>query len=62
MIKKNRFLQSGDHMHRAARDIEEQPHKLLSLHEVLTGKNNQSMRVNNPFSYEEIKKKIKEDL
>ena len=45
------------HMHRAAREAEEQPHKLLPLHEAPTGRNNQSMRVYNPFSYQEIKKK-----
>ena len=44
-------------MHRAARETEEQPHKLLPLHEAPTGRNNQSMRVYNPFSYQEIKKK-----
>ena len=42
-------------MHRAARETEEQPHKLLPLHEVPTGRNNQSMRVNKPFTYQEIK-------
>ena len=36
-----------DHMRRAARETEEQPHKLLPLHEASTGRNNQSMRVNN---------------
>ena len=50
-----------DHMHRAAREAEEQPHKLLPLHEAPTGRNNQSMRVNKPFSYQEIQR-IKEDL
>ena len=50
-----------DHMRRAAREAEEQPHKLLALHEAPTGRNNQSMRVNKPFSYEEIQR-IKEDL
>ena len=50
-----------DHMHRAARETEEQPHKLLPLHEAPTGRNNQSMRVNKPFSYQEIQR-IKEDL
>jgi len=44
-------------MHRAARETEEQPHKLLPLHEASTGRNNQSMRVYNPFSCQEIKKK-----
>ena len=34
-----------DHMHRAAREIEEQPHKLMPLHEAPTGRNNQSMRI-----------------
>ena len=48
-------------MCRAARETEEQPHKLLPLHEIPTGRNNQSMRVNKPFSYQEIQK-IKEDL
>ena len=46
-----------DHMRRAARETEEQPHKLLPLYEKPTGRNNQSMRVYNPFSYQEIKKK-----
>ena len=50
-----------DHMHRAARETEEQPHKLLPLHEAPTRRSNQSMRVNKPFSYQEIQK-IKEDL
>ena len=50
-----------DHMHRAARETEEQPHKLLPLHETPPGRNNQSMRVNKPFSYQEIQR-IKEDL
>ena len=36
-----------DHMCRAATEAEEQPHKLLPLHEASTGRNNQSMRVNN---------------
>ena len=49
-----------DHMHRAARETEEQPHKLLPLHEAPTGRNNQSMRVNKPFSYQKLQK-IKED-
>ena len=35
-----------DHMHRAARETEEQPHKLLPLHEAHTRRNDQSMRVN----------------
>ena len=50
-----------DHMHRIAREAEEQPQKLLPLHEAPTGKNNQSMRVNKPFPYQEIQR-IKEDL
>ena len=40
-----------DHMCRAARETEEQPHKPLPLHEAPTGINNQSMRVNKLFSY-----------
>ena len=48
-----------DHMHRAARETEEQPH--LPLHEAPTRRNYQSMRVNKPFSYQEIQR-IKEDL
>ena len=47
-------------MCRAARETEEQPHKLLPLHETPTGRNNQSMRVNKPFSYQKLQK-IKED-
>ena len=50
-----------DHMRRAARETEEQPHKLLPPHETPTGRNNQSMRVSKPFSYQEIQR-IKEDL
>ena len=50
-----------DHMHRAVRETEEQPHKLLPLREAPTGRNNQSMRVNKPFPYQEIQR-IKEDL
>ena len=50
-----------DHIHRAARDTEEQPHKLSPLHEAPTRRNNQSMRVNKPFSYQKIQR-IKEDL
>ena len=49
------------HIHRAARETEEQPHKLLPLHEAHTRRNNQSMRVNKPFSYQKIQR-IKEDL
>ena len=49
-------------MHRAAREAEEQqPHKLLPLHEASTGINNLSMRVIKLFSYEEIQR-IKHDL
>ena len=48
-------------MHTAARETEEQPHKLLPLCEAPTRRNNQSMRVNKPFSYQEIQR-IKEDL
>ena len=43
-------------MHHAAREAEEQPHKLLPLHEAPTRRNNLSMRVNKPFSYEEIQR------
>ena len=50
-----------DHMCRAARETEEQPHKLLPLHEAPTGRNNQSMRVNKPFPYQEIQR-TKENL
>ena len=50
-----------DHMLRTAREAEKQPHKLLPLHKAPTGRNNQSMRVNKPFSYQEIQR-IKEDL
>ena len=50
-----------DHMCRAAREAEKQPHKLLPLHEASTRRNNQSMRVNKPFSYQEVQR-IKEDL
>ena len=50
-----------DHMHRTARETEKQPHKLLPLYKTPTGRNNQSMRVNKPFSYQEIQR-IKEDL
>ena len=48
-------------MRRAARETEGQPLMLLPLHEVPTRRNNQSMRVNKPFSYQEIQR-IKEDL
>ena len=60
--KKNMFLQSIPGIICA-----EQPerlrnsHTLLPLHETPTGRNNQSMRVNKPFSYQEIQR-IKEDL
>ena len=50
-----------DHMCRAARETEEQPHELLPLHEAPTGRNNQSMRITRPFSYQEIQR-IEEDL
>ena len=50
-----------DHMLRAARETEEQPHKLLPLHEAPTGRHNQSMRVNKPFFNQEIQR-IKENL
>ena len=43
-------------MCRAAKETEEQPHKLLPLYETPTRRNNQSMRVNKPFSYQEIQK------
>ena len=46
---------------RAARETEGQPLTLLPLHEVTTRRNYQSMRVNKPFSYQEIQR-IKEDL
>ena len=48
-------------MRRAAKETEEQPQKLLPLYETPTRKNNQSVRVNKPFSYQEIQR-IKEDL
>ena len=48
-------------MHRAAREAEEQLHKLLPLNEAPTGRNNQSMRINKPFSYQEIQS-VKEEL
>ena len=41
-------------MHRAARETEEQPHKLFPLYEALNRRNDQSMRVNKHFSYQEI--------
>ena len=46
-----------DHMCRAARETEEQPHKLLPLYETPTGRNNQSVRVNISLS---LIKKYKE--
>ena len=46
-----------NHICRAARETEEQPHNLLPFHEAPTGRNNQSMRVNKPFYYQEIQKK-----
>ena len=55
------YIFPWDHMHRAAREAEEQPHKLLPLHEEPTRGNNQCMRVNKPISYQEIQI-IKEDL
>ena len=48
-------------MHRAAREAEGQPLMLLPLHEVPTGRNYQSMRVNKFFSHQETQR-IKEDL
>ena len=45
----------------AAHQAEEQPNKMLPLHKAPTRKNNQSVRVNEPFSYQEIQR-IKEDL
>ena len=45
-------IYTWDHMHRAARETEEQPHKLLPPHEEPTRRNNQSMRVNKPFYYQ----------
>ena len=44
-----------DHTRRAARETEEQPHKLLPLHETPSGKNNQSMRVKNPVLIKKYK-------
>ena len=45
----------------AAHQAEEQPNKMLPLREAPTRKNNRSMRVTEPFSYQEIQR-IKEDL
>ena len=42
-------------MRRAARETEEQQHKLLPLHEVPTARNNQSLRVNKPFLIKKYK-------
>ena len=42
-------------MRRAARETEGQPLMLLPLHEVPTRRNYQSMRVNKPFSYQELR-------
>ena len=61
-IKKAIYLiYPWDHMHRAAREAEEQLHKLLPLHKAPNRRNNQSIRVNKRFSYQEIQR-IKEDL
>ena len=46
---------------RAAPETEGQPLMLLPLHEVPTGRSYQSMRVNKPFSHQEMQR-IKEDL
>ena len=49
-IKKSRFIQSISEIICAEQpERQEQPHKLLPLHEAPTGRNNQSMRVNKPF-------------
>ena len=50
-----------DHTHRAARETEGQPLMLLHLHEVPSGRNYQTMRVNKFFSHQETQR-IKEDL
>ena len=60
--KENRFLQSIPGiicMQRATWEAEEQPHELLPPQEAPTRKNNQSIRVNNPFSYKKYKKSRK---
>ena len=44
------------HMCRAARETKEQTHKVLPLHEAPSERNNQSMRFNKPFSYQEIQR------
>ena len=60
--RKNRFLQSIPGIICAEQpETEEQPHKLLPLYETPTKGNNQTVRVNKPFSYQEIQR-IKEDL
>ena len=43
-----------DYVHRATREAEEQPYKLLP-HEAPSGKNNQSMRIKNPFLIKKYK-------
>ena len=61
-MEDRRFLQSIPGIVCAEQpETEEQPHKLLTLHEAPIRRNNQSMRVNKPFSYQEIQR-IKEDL
>ena len=44
-----------DHLCRAARETEEQPHKMLPLHEVPTRINNQSMRLISLFLIKKYK-------
>ena len=41
-----------DHMYRAVRETEDQPHKLLPFMKHPPGEKNPSMRVNMPFSYQ----------
>ena len=53
--KRVSLICSWDHMQRAAREAEEQLKKLLPFHEAPTRKNNQSMRVNKPFSYQKYR-------
>ena len=60
-VKQVSSIYPWDHRHKAARETEEQPQKLLPLYQTPTGRNNQSVRVNKPFSYQEIQR-IKEDL
>ena len=48
-----------DNMLMADRDAEEQPIELLPLDEVSIRKNNQFMRVNKSFSYQEIRESRK---